>query len=56
MADRVLTGVLSLRERLNDALAIQGNVFAVLLKRYFNISVIIMCNDFSLIINSTNCF
>lgn len=33
MADRVLNGVLSLRERLNDALAIQGNEFTMLLKR-----------------------
>ncbi|GJX52804.1 sucrose synthase [Tanacetum coccineum] len=33
MADRVLTCVRSLRERLTDALAIKGNEFAVLLKR-----------------------
>nr|GEV18105.1 sucrose synthase [Tanacetum cinerariifolium] len=33
MVDRVLIGVLSLRERLTDTLAIKGNEFAVLLKR-----------------------
>lgn len=45
MADRVLTGVLSLRERLTDALAIQGNEFAMLLKRYINISLITLYNN-----------